>query len=419
MAKILMLWRRLTDQLWLRPALWSAAAVGVALMAAVANRFVDDGVLPDIERQTLEGLLSIIASSMLTVSTFSLAVLVSVSSTTASSATPRATRLVMADDSAQSAIAAFISAFIFAIIALTALGVGYYGATGRFVLLLFTVCVLAWLILALLRWINTLSRLGRMSHTLETVERAALRAMRQWHHQPALGARDGEPGNEPEGQPVHLPRTGYLQYIDVAALQKVADELKATVHLRQRPGDFVAPKTAAAVVAGGSAPDARQLKSLTDAFVVGRDRTEEQDPRFGLMVLSEIAQRALSSGVNDPGTAVQVVSALARVLMDGVRPEDDEPADAGRAREVQYPRVTCLPIQADELVHRIFEPIARDARGNLEVASALQQMLALIADHTDGALQEAARAEALAAFDHADQGLALRRERRALADIAK
>ncbi len=425
MAKILLLWRRLKGRLWLRPALWSAGAVGVALVAAVANQFIEDGVLPDIERPTLEGLLSIIASSMLTVSTFSLAVLVSVASTTSSSATPRATRLVMADDSAQSAIAAFISAFIFAMIALTALGVGYYGATGRFVLLVFTICVLAYLILALLRWINTLSRLGRMSHTLETVERAALKAMREWHQQPALGARQREAGDEPEGQPVHLPHTGYLQYIDVGAVHKVAKELKATVHLRQRPGGFVAPKTVVAIVSGGEAPGEAQLKALDEAFVLGRERTEEQDPRYGLLVLSEVAQRALSPGVNDPGTAVQVVSALARVLIDGTRSERKAPADgsggdaAGDDGDVQYPQVTIVPIPPEQLVHAIFEPIARDAGGNLEVAVALQQMLTLIADNTGGGLREAARAEASAAFEHAEHSLSLRRERRALADVAK
>jgi hypothetical protein len=45
---------------------------------------------------------------------------------------------------------------------------------------------------------------------------------------------------------------------------------------------------------------------LSSAFLVGPDRSFKQDPRFGMIVLSEIASRALSPGVNDPGTAIDV-----------------------------------------------------------------------------------------------------------------
>jgi uncharacterized membrane protein len=38
--------------------------------------------------------------------------------------------------------------------------------------------------------------------------------------------------------------------------------------------------------------------------VIGDGRLYDDDPRFGLVVLSEIAGRALSPGVNDPGTAI-------------------------------------------------------------------------------------------------------------------
>ncbi|WP_372659973.1 DUF2254 family protein, partial [Hydrogenophaga sp.] len=187
MFKLLLLWRRLEGTLWWRPTFWSIAAIGAALIAALANRWPLPSALPDIDESALKGLLTIIASSMLTVSTFSLSILVSAFSTAASSATPRATRLVMANESAQHAISAFIAAFIFSMVALTALGLGYYGGSGRFVLLAFTIYVLGYLILALLRWIDTLSKLGRMAHTITTVENAALPPLRQWQLEPALG----------------------------------------------------------------------------------------------------------------------------------------------------------------------------------------------------------------------------------------
>ncbi|WP_372658614.1 DUF2254 domain-containing protein, partial [Hydrogenophaga sp.] len=315
--------------------------------------------------------------------------------------------------SAQHAISAFIAAFIFSMVALTALGLGYYGGSGRFVLLAFTIYVLGYLILALLRWIDTLSKLGRMAHTITTVENAALPPLRQWQLEPALGGSPDALVDEGQGVRVHGPRTGYLQYIDIASLQRAADAAETLLHVRVRPGDFVAPSTVLAIVAGKPDLDAEQIKKLASAFVVGRDRTEEQDPRFGLVILSEIAQRALSPAVNDPGTAVLVTGVIARLLIDGTQVDPDQPAP-----EVRYPRVTVVPVDEHALLRDVLEPIARDGAHCLEVALALQKMLAMVADNTQGAVRAAAQQEAQAAMEHALHGLRLARERETLAGWA-
>lgn len=409
MFKLHLIWRRLDGKLWFRPTFWSVAAVAVALMAALANRWPLPAGLPNIGQSALEGLLTIIASSMLTVSTFSLSILVSAFASAASSATPRATRLVMADDSAQHAISAFIASFIFAMVALTALGLGYYGDTGRFVLLGFTIYVLGYLILALLRWIDTLSKLGRMSHTITTVEKAALPPLRNWHLAPALGGREDAPLEMPSGVRVHGERSGFLQYIDLAALQQQAADHEALLHVRVRPGDYVAPSSVLAVLVGPNPPDAKALQAMGQAFVVSRDRTEEQDPRFGLVILSEIAQRALSPAVNDPGTAVLVVGVLTRLLIDGTHDL------AGESKpDVRYDRVTVVPVDPDALLRDVFEPIARDGAHMLEVGLAVQRALALMATNTKEPLSAAARIEAERAMDHAQHGLRLARERETL-----
>lgn len=411
MFKLHLLWHRLDGKLWFRPTLWSLTAVVAALMAALANYLPLPAGMPNIGQSALEGLLTIIASSMLTVSTFSLSILVSAFASASSSATPRATRLVMADDSAQHAISAFIASFIFAMVALTALGLGYYGDTGRFVLLVFTIYVLGYLILALLRWIDTLSKLGRMSHTITMVENAALPPLRSWHLEPALGGRSDAPREMPSGVRIYGERTGFLQYIDLGALQDLAERHEALLHVRVRPGDYVAPSSVLAVLVATKALDAKALLSIAGAFVVGRDRTEEQDPRFGLVILSEIAQRALSAAVNDPGTAVLVAGVLTRVLIDGTRDHPDEPRP-----EVCHDRVTVVPVDQNALLRDVFEPIARDGAHMLEVGLAVQRALALVASNTHDDLSKAAREEAERAMDHAQQGLRLERERKALAD---
>jgi len=408
-------WNRLREQLWFRPAVWSLAAIGAALVAALANEFVPDGMLPDIAHDTLEGLLSIIAASMLTVSTFSLSILVSAYASASSTATPRATRLVMANNDAQNAIAAFVSAFIFSIIGLAALGVRYYGASGRFVLFVFTLCVLGYLILALLRWIGTLSTLGRMNHTIETVEKAATHAMRDWCSAPGLGARlvADAAAAAVQGEPLHAPWTGYLQHIDVRGIEGAAEAAGARVHVCVRPGTFVSRQTVLARlldVPGGSDERTALQEKVAKAFMLGRERTERQDPRLGLIMLSEIAQRALSPAVNDAGTAIAVLGAMTRVLIEGTRPRaDDEAVPAANAPEIR--RVTIVPLDPADLVRDVLEPIARDGAASLEVALRIQKLLDLVAANAGCGVAAAARAEAGPARDHALAGLPLPRER--------
>ncbi|WP_280670741.1 MULTISPECIES: DUF2254 family protein [unclassified Kitasatospora] len=45
------------------------------------------------------------------------------------------------------------------------------------------------------------------------------------------------------------------------------------------------------------------------AIVSGQERTFHQDPAFALRLLADPGLRALSSAVNDPATAVQVLDA--------------------------------------------------------------------------------------------------------------
>ena len=86
LSRMQRLWKQWNEQLWFKPAWWGVLATVVALMASVANRFVAEDLVPAIDQQTLQGLLTIIASSMLSVSTFSLSILVQAFSSAAGSA---------------------------------------------------------------------------------------------------------------------------------------------------------------------------------------------------------------------------------------------------------------------------------------------------------------------------------------------
>jgi uncharacterized membrane protein len=136
------------------------------------------------------------------------------------------------------------------------------------------------------------------------------------------------------------------------------------------------------------------------AFSVSDERSFDQDPRFGLCVLAEIASRALSPAINDPGTAIDVMGRAVRIL--GVWADDDPKA------RVEYPHVHVPGLSLADLFDDIFAPIARDGAGIAEVQIRLQKTFVALAAfegqerYADNAARHArhalARAEAAIAF---------------------
>ena len=96
-------------------------------------------------------------------------------------------------------------------------------------------------------------------------------------------------------------------------------------------------------------------------FVTGGERTFEADPRFGLVVLSEIASRALSPAVNDPGTAIDVITT-------SIRPLCRWSTEAAHARpEVRHPRLHVEAISVAHLLEDAFRWVAGDGAKLAEV----------------------------------------------------
>ncbi len=157
----------------------------------------------------------------------------------------------------------------------------------------------------------------------------------------------------------------------------------------------------------GEAPSGETTTAIERAFTIADHRSFDQDPRFGLSVLAEIASRALSPAINDPGTAIDVIGRAARLLLEYARtPQETE--------EAVFPRLRLAPLSASDLLADAFSPIARDGAANIEVQIRLQKALAALARAPNGDLRAAAVVEARFAMDHAEAALALDSDRQKL-----
>lgn len=404
---------RLRERLWLKPALVCLLSIGTAFAASFADELALSFSLPAISLESIETLLTIMSSSMLVIAVFAVGAMLSAYNAASNAATPRSFHLVLADDVSQNALSTFIGAFIFSIVALVAILNGLYEETGRFVLFVVTILVFAIVILGFVRWVDRIARLGRLGHTISKVEAQADIALNSRARHPTLKAKKAS--TAVEGTAIYTRSVGYVQRVDIAKLQGLSEQMDGEVLVCALPGAFVTPEKPLAyfTAAGSDTDDENKKAAIAGAFVIASERTFEEDPRFGLIVLSEIASRALSPAVNDSGTAIAIVGSLVRLFVSWLQ-ETEQNQDP----EVEYERVSVPELSLDDLFDDAFNAIARDGAGTLEVSIRLQKALYSLAMLGDEAMKTTAIEHAKRAFRQSEQSMMQQQELEVLQAVA-
>lgn len=416
-------WRWITNQLtkrlWFRASLFSLLGVATALLAVVFKDFIPESLPTRIGADAVDKILGIIASSMLAVTTFSLSTMVTAYGAASSGVTPRATTLVMEDTTTQNALATFIGSFLFSLVGIIALSTGAYGTQGRVLLFAVTIVVVILIVYTLLRWIDHLSKLGRVGETIDSVEKAAIEAINQRVEWPYLGgsAYPNDLSLPPGAITLNSALTGYVQHIDVSALGAFAQDDQVQIYVEVLPGTFVheGMPLLHIVSLGNTMPsdaETAREKALA-ALTIGVRRTFENDPRFGLCVLSEIASRALSPAVNDPGTAIDVIGRGVRTLTCWSKLRV-----SGSQTDQGCKQVFLRGLTVDDLFDDFFAPISRDGAALLEVNLRLLKALISLAEINPAIFKDACYRHVALLVTRTDTTLTLQHEKDQLTSLA-
>ncbi|AFJ02972.1 membrane protein [Methylophaga frappieri] len=394
-------WRWLVVQflhkMWVRSALFGVIAILIALLAVPLEHIIQNPLPFSISAETIIRILNILASSMLAVTTFSLGVMVSAFGSASSGISPRANLLLRQDATSQNVLATFLGSFIYSLVGIIALNTDIYGETGRLILFITTVIVIVLIVIALLRWIEHLSHLGRMSETSLRVEQATSKALSDWVAHPALGANPLTEVTMPvDAIGIFTDQTGYVQHVDMASLSCLAEQYQAEIMILAPAGKYSHPAAPLAWLSHCREPDC--IESIRNAFSIADKRSFDQDPRFGLSVMAEIASRALSPAVNDPGTAIDIISRGGRVLL-ALGKQDQ--ADL----TILYPRLSMSTLATQDLFEDLFLPIARDGAAVCQVGIRLLKTLALLAENHPAQLTQSAQYLAARVLDYSQSAM--------------
>lgn len=390
--------------MWVRATLFSVAGVAAALVALVVKPWVPEDLALTVGADAVDKILTITASSMLAVTTFSLSAVIAAYGSASASATPRATKLLMQDSSTQNMLATFIGSFLFSVVGIIALSTGLYGAKGRVVMFFVSLLMIVLIVYTLLLWINHLIKFGRLGEVTERLEETTAKALEERRLRPYLG---GQALWRKEDIPsdafaVCSPLTGYVQLVDMLALGKLASEEGRSIYVVAPPGTFVYPGMPLAYCHGFTEDMQEQVLPW---FKLGYQRSFEQDPRFGVQVLTEVASRGLSSAVNDLGTPIDIIGRGVRLFHRFACGERGNAPTEGSCI-----RVYVTPLQDDDLFDDFFRPIARDGASLIEIILRLVKALHMLAKLAPERYLRPAQRQARIVLAYAKHGLHLEEE---------
>jgi uncharacterized membrane protein len=299
---------------------------------------------------------------------------------------PRLLRNLMRDRGNQVVLGTFISTFVYCLLVLrTVRGVEGASAVPHLSVAVGVVLALA-SIGVLIYFIHHVADAMRIETVLAQLAREANAAIDRLYPErlgrgPPDVAKIGQNTSLPEdfeshGVVIGPERSGYVQHIDSDALMKAAKEHDLIVRVEARPGRFVTHRQAILRVYAADPVPRPVADALQATLVVGADRSPEQDVTHAFRLIVEIAQRALSPGVNDPTTALYCLDRLEECLLNLAERDLPSPLrfDAdGRLRVVT--EVTSF----DELVCPTLCAVARYALSDADVARRILEVIAALA----------------------------------------
>jgi uncharacterized membrane protein len=348
----------------------SAVVVGMALPRLEAAFFPD--LTAPIGAGPAIALLSAIASGMLPLTglVFSLAFVMVQFSATAY--TPRLVAWLAGSALMRHSLGVFTATFLYAV---AALGWVDRGATGKvplatvwfaIVLLLVSVVFFVLLVerLVMLQISNVLAYAGDKGRAVIERDYAPLGdGGAEAHADDLPGERQAVP---------HRGGPSVIQAIDVRRLVRLAEREGVVLAMAWAVGDTVVDGMPLLRVHGGTRPiDERRLRRLVR---LGHERTFEQDPKYAIRILVDIAIRALSPAVNDPTTAVQALDQIEDLLLRLGRA--DLAAGRVRGRDGSLRVVFPVPRWEDFLV-LAFDEIRYCGASSIQV---MRRMRALLSD---------------------------------------
>lgn len=320
--------------------------------------------------ESAQTFLSTISSSMITFTGLVFTITIVVLQLASQQFSPRVLRTFLRDRHSQFALGVFTATFTYALIVLRSVrtevsaGGEFVPAVSVTVAFVLVVLSLA-LFVAYIHHIAQSIRVPSITSAISKETRSAITDIYDHEHTEApLPLPAGGSISE-----IPAPKRGIVTALDRDRLVALAEADDCVVEILPAIGDYVPEGAPLLRIHGGHEHDPGDF---ADHVGLGPERTTQQDPAFGFRQLVDIAERALSPGVNDPTTAVQCLDEihdLLRRLAGRAFPSGQRLDSSGRLR-LAFPVTSWegyVSLACDEIRHY--------GRGSIQIHRRLRSML--------------------------------------------
>ncbi len=320
----------LHSSFWFIPSLMVVLAIGFSFLTIHIDQSTKTNFIGEVGWAYALGpsgsraILSAIAGSMVSVATTAFSITIVALQLASSQFGPRLLRNFMQDTGNQIVLGTFISTFVYSLLVLRTINgiaenefVPQIAVTCGIGLAIASIGVLIYFIhhsAASIQVDNVISKVGfELDDAIDRLFPKQIgRGASKRRQEPV--ASDIPDHFDRDAHSVQSTNSRYIQAIDTSQLMQIAKDGNLLLWLQHRPGDFVVKGSPLTLVYPAEAMSKKRAEQINNAFVLGSQRTSQQDVEFSIDQLVEIAVRALSPGINDPFTAVRCIDQLSAAL---------------------------------------------------------------------------------------------------------
>ncbi len=402
-AKLGKLWDSLQTSFWFVPTLMLVMALGLSFITIGIDQSAETNIIEKLGWAYSLGpsgsraILSAIAGSMMSVATTAFSITIVALQLASSQFGPRLLRNFMRDTGNQVVLGTFIATFVYCLMVLRTINgveeyefVPHLAVTVGIGLAIASIGVLIYFIHHSAASIQVDRVIKKVGDDLDkTIDRLFPKQIgRNGSQQSAAESLADIPADfDRLSRSIQAPQSGYIQAIDDNQLMQIATEHNLLLRVEQRPGRFVVKGSQLMRVFPEEKLNKQLAAKIADTFVLGIQRTEQQDLEFSIDQLVEIAARALSPGINDPFTAIRCIDQLSAALCHLAQQEIPFPYRYDNRDRL---RVIAEPLEFADAIDAAFNQIRQYGQSSVAVTIRLLEAIATIAPFTHRKLDRTA-----------------------------
>lgn len=314
-------WRYVSNSIAFRPALYVIGFTALAIGMRTLEEYGLSGWLGGEERRfflvsdgdTARTILSTIIGGMISLTVFSFSMVMVVLSQATNTLSPRLLPQLIRDKSHQTVLGIYLGVIIFSYLTIIAIISDEDYRLPSFTV--FIAVVLAIVCLGLfVYFISSISHRIQVDEVILTVHRKARWDMEKWSSDPGYFAERTPPHFLDSWVPLSATESGYVDLALYDELSNLAAEYSTEIYLCIPWGKYALKGVPLIKVKPGLSDG--QSQELISAITLSEDNAREFRHLAAIRHITEVGVKAMSPGINDPGTALKSIDLLSDLMAD-------------------------------------------------------------------------------------------------------